>query len=59
MHAYTHLYRNYSLHACVRNNTSNICNCRNRIRCPLNGDCKTESIIFKAEVTNINDQIKT
>lgn len=40
-------------------NMSNLCNCRNKNRCPLDGACKSKAIIYKAEVIDINGQNKT
>ena len=30
---------------------TNPCNCRNKSECPLNGNCKVESVIYKCTVT--------
>ena len=32
------------------------CNCRNKDLCPLNGNCQTPSVIYKAEVTEGSTQ---
>ena len=35
------------------------CNCRNRESCPLNGECLTPQIVYRATVTNaVNDDTK-
>ena len=35
------------------------CNCRNKQDCPLDNNCLTSSLVFKAEITNdVNDDYK-
>ena len=34
---------------CSKNNTKK-CNCRNKVNCPLNNECLTEAIVYKATV---------
>lgn len=35
--------------------SSNICNCRNKRSCPLDGDCKVRKVVYKAEVIDTDD----
>ena len=35
---------------CSNNNKNRKCNCRNKLNCPLNNECLTEAIVYKATV---------
>ena len=41
-------------HATQQDETIPPCNCRNKATCPLNGECRTSNIIYKATVTTEN-----
>ena len=38
--------------------TTKACNCRNKAGCPLNGNCRATSVIYKCEVTAPNEEKK-
>ena len=37
-------------------NKPSLCNCRDRVKCPLNGECLTKNIIYEAKVTTANNE---
>jgi hypothetical protein len=44
---------NHNRHLLVRKNKSfDGCNCRTKDECPLDGNCLTKSIVYKAEITS-------
>lgn len=38
------------------NKADHMCNCWNKHNCPLDGDCTTEGVVYKAEVVNEKGQ---
>jgi len=40
------------------NNAHPLCNCRNKNECPLDGECRESSVIFKATLSSANSSEK-
>ena len=34
---------------------TSLCNCRNKLTCPLDGKCQSKSVVYKCVITTSND----
>ena len=41
----------FLVYSSSKGHDSNICNCRNKDSCPLNGKCLQENVVYKATIT--------
>ena len=43
----------------TQNRATNKCNCRQKVLCPLNGDCRTNTVVYEATVIQATGERKT